>query len=124
MAIISDGVTDVTIDYVDENINPVVERTTKRTAGGNLRTITSGERLDMQLNMRVTPAQYRSLLTIFTNKADNYFYTPEASTASYWSALYPSLTFPMNATFRNMKRDWDNRGYWYVQMNMESTEYL
>jgi len=124
MAIISDGTTDITIEFVDEDINPAIEETIKRTAGGNLRKITGGERLGLNLELRVTPSQYRSVLSLLTNNADNYFYTPEESTASYWSSLYPDLEFPLNITYTNLKRTWDNRGYWYIKMDAEFTNYI
>lgn len=124
MAIISDGTTNISIDYVDERIRPEIEESTTRTAGGDTRRVPGGERLRIKSEWRLTPAQYRSILTLLTNNASNYFYTPEDSTASYWTDLYPSLTFPMNAQFTEVGRTWDNRSYWYVEMEIESTSYL
>jgi hypothetical protein len=124
MAIISDGSTDITIEFVDEEINPNLEKSEKRTAGGNARSITGGERLILDLKLRLTPSQVRSITNLFKNNANNYYYTPEDSTADYWSELYPSLSFPYNATFSKLVRDWDNRSKWYYKMVVTSTEYV
>jgi hypothetical protein len=124
MAILSDGTTELDIDYVDERIDPIVEETTSRTAGGSLRQITGGQRLRLFLDMRLTPSQYNTLLSILVSNTNNYFYTPEESTSSYWSDLYPSVTFPINVIFSNQERDWDNRKYWYVKLQAETTSYI
>jgi hypothetical protein len=124
MAILQGGSDSVTIEFVDEKIEPIVEETVRRTAGGNLRKTTGGERLQIGLTMRLTPAQYRSLLTLITNRSQTYSYTPEDSTASFWSDLYPDLTFPINCLFNRIEKDWDNRSHWYVTLEMESVEYL
>jgi hypothetical protein len=122
--IISDGTTDLTYEYSDESINPVIERSNKRTAGGNMRTVTGGERLTVSTTFRTTGTGYRNLINLLNNNADNYFFTPQDSDKQYWSDLYPDITFPINATFSNITRTWDNRSKWWVSMEVQSTSYV
>ncbi len=63
MGIFSNGTTNITYD-TDESIKDTIEKTTKRTGGGNLRTITSGERVEFRIDIRVTPTEYRALLEL------------------------------------------------------------
>jgi hypothetical protein len=121
MAIISDGITDITLEYADERIDPVIERSSTVTAGGNIRSITGGERINFVVKSRVTPAIYRSLLNLITNGALQYFYTPNDTTD--WSDLYATTTFPLNVNINTIKREWDNRGIYYITMELESVSY-
>ena len=123
MAIFSDGTTDLTIT-ADEQYKPQIEKTTKRTAGGNLRSITSGERFEVIAKIRVTPTEYRSLINLLKNNSNNYYFTPEDSSKAWMSSIYPDITWPLNVNFDNLSRDWDNRGYWYVSMDIEGTSYV
>ena len=118
------GVVKAALEKVKGADFDTVSETIKRTAGGNLRKIVGGERLKLKLKMRLTPAQYRSVITLLTNNANNYFYTPEESTASYWSDLYPSLSFPVNITYTDLDKEWDNRKHWYVNLDAEVTNYV
>jgi len=124
MSVFSDGTTSLTVNYIDEEIDPQNERNDKRTSGGNTRTIIGGERLSMNIDMRLTPAQYRTLISIYNSNSSNKYYTPEDTTKTFWSELYPDLLFPINVQFSRLKRHWDNRKYWYVKMNIDSVSYL
>jgi hypothetical protein len=123
MAVFSDGTTDLTYSS-DETYQLPVEKTTKRAGGGNLKSITSGERLSIGVRLRLTPAQYRSLLNLFSNNADNYYYTPEESEKSWMSDLWPNVTWPINVNYSSISNEWNNRGYWYVVLGIDSTSYI
>ena len=123
MAVFSDGTTDLTYAS-DETYQLPVEKTTKRSGGGNLKSITSGERLSIGVRLRLTPAQYRALLNLFSNNADNYYYTPEDSTKSWMSDLWPNVTWPINVNYSTISNEWNNRGYWYVVLGVDSTSYI
>ena len=122
--VLTDGTTTVTLDPSNDAINPEIEESTKRTAGGNVRHIVGGERFNVTSTVRATPAQYRSLIDLLNNNADNYFFTPAESTESWWADLYPSISFPLNCVVTDINRDWDNRGYWWVKMKVKSTSYV
>lgn len=123
MAILTDGSTTLTT-MVDETINPIDESSHTRTGGGNERTVVGGERLQIKLKLRLTPAQLRTLKNIINSNANSRFYTPNDSTASFWADLYPDLTFPLNSTFSRATRKWDNRKRWYTEVIVTSVEYL
>ena len=111
MAIFTDGTTTLTVNFVDESVEPTNEQSTNRTAGGSDRTVIGGERMKIRIEARLTPAQYRSLINIYNSTSGNLYYTPNDTTETFWTALYPDITFPLNSRFFNMKRNWDNRKY-------------
>ncbi len=124
MAKISDATTEIDLPQSDERLEPVLEKATKRTAGAELRSITGGERFKMNVRSRTTPAVFRTVIDLLNNGATDYFYTPEDETASWLTDLYPDLSFPLNANFSNLRREWDNRKAFYIAYDVEATAYV
>jgi hypothetical protein len=122
MATLSDGTTDIDLGTANERINPIIDKSSKITAGGNIRSITGGERLMFAVDIRATQATYRSIINLLTNGASNYYYTPNNSTVE-WTSLYPNTTWPLNCNINNLKRTWDNRSYFYVSFEVEAISY-
>jgi len=122
MSIVTDGTTSIDLGNTNETIDPILEKSSKRTGGGNVRSITSGERFGMLVEARLTPATYRSFLDLMNNGASSYFFTPTDTTQ--WTDLYPAATWPLNANIFNISRSWDNRSYYYVKFEVESTSYV
>jgi len=122
MAIVSDGTTDVDLGLSFETIDPGLEKSSKRTGGGNIRSITSGERFKMDVRSRVTPTLYRTFLDLMQNGASNYFFTPSDTTQ--WEDLYPDISWPLNANIYNISREWDKRDIFYINFKVESTSYV
>jgi hypothetical protein len=122
MATVTDGTTSLDLGYVTEAIDPVLEKTTLRTAGGNLRSVTSGERLRFKAQARLSKADYRTFINLLKNGASNYFFTPTDD--EEWTDLYPTTTWPLNANIYNIKRAWDNRTKFYVDFMVESVSYV
>jgi len=122
MATVSDGTTNIDIGTSDERIDATIEKSTTRTAGGNYRSVTGGERLAFSVKCRLTPAVFRTLLDLLKNGASSYYFTPNDS--STISDLYPTTTFPLNCNITNLKRSWDNRSYYYVSFTVESSSYV
>lgn len=121
MATLSDGTTDIDLGKVNERINPMLDKSSKRTAGGNIRSITAGERLSFAVDIRATPAVYRSILDLMVNGSTNYYYTPNDT--SEFVGLYPATTFPLNCNINNLKRTWDNRSQFYISFDVEAISY-
>jgi hypothetical protein len=122
MAIVSDGSTDVDLGKCVESLNPVIEKSSKRTGGGDTRSVTGGERLQMDVQCRITPALYRTFIDLMNNGANEYFFTP--TDTSEWSSLYPTTTWPLSVNLTNLQRDWDRRDIYYVSFKMESVSYV
>ena len=122
MCKISDGTTEIDFGKSTEKIIPGLEKTSKVTAGGNIRSITAGERFRMNVTIRCTPAVYRSFLNLMNNGASNYYFTPSDTTE--WDDLYPDITWPLNANIYSINEDWNNRGYYYVAFRVDSTSYV
>jgi hypothetical protein len=122
MAIISDGVTDIDLGKCAEAIDPILEKSSKRTGGGETRSVTGGERVGFIVQCRITPVLYRSLIDLMNNKANAYFFTP--TDATEWTSLYPSTTWPLSVDLTALKRDWDRRDIFYVSFRVESSSYV
>ena len=120
--ILTDGITSFTITDSRGKAFPEIDKSTRSTAGGNLRSITTGQRPIFTESIRVTPAQYNSLLQLLTNNATSYFYTP-SSDADY-SELYPDITFPLAVTVLNLSKEWDNGSHFYVNMDIQGISYV
>jgi hypothetical protein len=122
MAIFSDGTTDVTIEFVDETIAPVLEKSVTTSAGGRLKTQTGGERLTFSIRFRTTAALFRSLMNLLKNGADEYYYTPEDTHQFYTTSN--TVTFPLNVVFNQIAWEWDNRSTYYIGMQVTSVDYV
>jgi len=119
VAIISDGSTDITIQYVDEKPQPQLITADKMSASGAIKSQTSGERLVIKCEARMTASQLRSVLDLLKNTASTYFYTPEET-----HGVYADVLFPIEARFSELKHKWDNRSFYYVTWKVESVDYL
>lgn len=119
--VISDGTTDVEIQnmYVREQDGSEIDKSTRRAAGGDLKSQTSGERVALAVAARVTQAQYESIKALLRNDADDYFYTPKYD----YTARYPSLATPFKANIRDFARTDDNIDYYYVEFTAEAVSY-
>ncbi len=122
MATISDGTTDLDLGSSIETIDPQLEKSSKRTGGGNIRAITGGERFKMSVQARLTAAQYRTFIDLMNNGANEYFFTPSDSTQ--WTDLYPATTWPLSIDLTGLRRQWDNRTSYYVDFTVESASYV
>ncbi len=122
MAIVSDGITEVDLGLSNEKIIPGIDKSTKRTGGGNIRAITSGERFRMDVTCRISDTLYRTLLDLLLNGSNNYFFTP--SDITEWTRLYPDINFPLNSDISSPTREWDKRNIYYVNFNVESVSYV
>ena len=122
MGIFSDGSTDITIDFIDETPIPTLDKAVRRSAGGKLKSQTSGQRWAMNLRFRTTGAVSQSLLDLLDNGADEYYYTPNDTHTLY--TANNKVTFPINVVFSKIKREWDNRSKYYMSILAEAVSYL
>lgn len=122
MAVITDGVTEVDLGDSMENVVPTIEKTSKVTAGGNIRSITAGERFKMNVEARVSDTTLRSFFTLLKNGASNYFFTP--TTESEWTNSFSNISFPLNCNIYSIERKWDKRDIYYLSFIVESVSYV
>lgn len=116
--ILSDGTTSVTITEANETFGPVIDKSTRRSSGGRLKSQTSGKRINFRVECRTTQTVYASLLSLLTNGADKYFYTPEET-----YDLFTSVSFPIEVNVTKLKRKWDNRRVVYITFEVEAVDY-
>ena len=119
MAIISDGTTDITINYVDEKAEFGLIEASKMSASGAIKSQVSGERFKLTCKFRTTATNLRALLNLLKNGADYYYYTPEDT-----HGIYSDLTFPLACYISKVKYVWDNRSTYYGSFSVESTDYI
>ncbi len=124
MAKISDGTTEISMPQSDDRVNPGIEKSTKRTAGRELRSTVGGEVFKMSVRSRATPAVFRTVIDLLKNGSPNYFFTPEEEDKQWLADLYPDVSYPLNANFSNLGREWDNRNAFYITYDVESTSYV
>ena len=120
--IITDGTTSLTFADSEEIVESFdLDKTSKKTAGGDYRSIVAGERYNITSRFRTTNALTRSLKNLLNNGASNYFFTP---TGTWNTSLYSNITFPLNVNVTNIQLEWHNDDIFYVTMHVESTSYV
>jgi len=108
------------IKYVDEVIEPGIEKASSLTSGSRSKEQVAGERLKMAGKARATVAEMRSLLDLLKNpRARYFFYTPEED-----HPIYTGLEKPFAARIYNVKSQWDNRSVHYIKFNVQSVELI
>lgn len=119
---ITDGTTTLTFNDSEEIIDDFdLDKTSKKTAGGDYRSVTTGERFDLTSRFRTTAANIRSLKNLLNNGATDYWFTP---TRSWDDDLYTNITFPLNVNITKIKFEWYNTTVYWVTMKVESTSYV
>jgi hypothetical protein len=101
---ITDGVTNLTFTDSDDIIDPIIEKSSRRTGSGDFRC--------------------RTILNLLNNNATNYFFTPRESTQSWMTALYPDITFPLNVNVTKFKTSFQTKDVVYFTIKVESTSYV
>lgn len=91
--IISDGSTSLTLTSQEDNNDSEIIKSQKISADGSLKNKTAGERFFTNEVVRVSGDQFRSLMDLITNNADEYFYTPDVIPPDW-----DSSDFPMSVT--------------------------
>ena len=119
MAIISNGVTDIDLQFADEKMIPSIDKVNKKSSGGDLKQQVGGERFKLKVKARVTPIVFRSLIDMLKDGSEQYFYTPQDE-----YVLYSSVTKPIPVQVDKLAEDWDNRNVYYITFTVESTSYL
>lgn len=119
MAIISNGTTDITLEFADEILLPSLEKVNKRASGGNLKQQVGGERIQLGVKARVTPSLFRSVLDLLKDGSINYFYTPEDD-----YDLYTKVIKPIPVQIDNIGEEWDNRKVHYIKFDVRSISYI
>ena len=119
MAIISDGVTNITVAFVDEKIAPSLDRVSKVSSGGDLKQQVGGERYKNNCQARVSSTLFRQIMDLLNNGATNYFYTPEET-----NPFYSGLVAPIPVQFSKLGQQWDNRKNHYISFTVEAISYI
>jgi len=119
---ITDGVTTLTFADSDLRSDSEIEYGEARTVGSVVKTQISGERFTATDSIRITGAQYRTLIDLLKNNAADYYYTPTTVPPEY-----SSTNFPMKARINVAKkstRAYNGAIYYYVDLNIISSELL
>ena len=119
MAIISDGVTSITIENVDEQIDLNLISASKLSAGGQTKNQVAGEKFKLKCKAALTGTVLRSLFNLLQNNATAYYYTAEDT-----HSLYSNVTFPISCKIDKFKSKFDNRSTYYIDFNVESNDYI
>jgi hypothetical protein len=119
--IITDGTTSLTFTGNLNEPGFSIEQTNKITNAGLLRTQVRGERFITLERIRTTGAELRSLLTLLTNGATTYYYTPDPVPEYMSSTDFPKAIRVQK--MKRMKKTWNGREYYYIELTIEGIEY-
>lgn len=86
---LGDGTTTLTLQSEELRNDSVIVSSRKSTAGGELRTRTIGERFETSETVRINGDDFRALMQLITNNAQEYFYTPDIIPPEWDSADFP-----------------------------------
>jgi len=120
--IISDGTTDLTFTGTQSFHFIRIDQSSSQTTGGSSRTIRSGKRFVTNEKIRVTGSELASLITLLTNGANEYYYTP-SKTPEFLS----DTDFPMPVKIEVPKKNSQSGGgsiKHYIELDIEGADYL
>ena len=122
--IVSNGgglITDsIEVDYADEIPNIIIDNTNRITAGGQIKTIVSGERFSLGVRVRVSQLQYRILINLLRSSQGTLYYTPEQD----YSIMYPTVAFPLMVSITDIKQEFKGGVVQYISFTVTGTEYI
>ena len=118
--IISDGTTSITIDTADGNGDFEPIKSKKVTAGGQLRTRTTGNRYLVSEIFESTGAELNNIRNLINNNAPTYYYTPTTIPPEFTSADFP-MSVSIDYTGKSQKI-YDGVIKYYISLAIESTE--
>lgn len=119
MAIISNGTTNITIDFADETIEPSIDKVNKVSAGGNLKQQVGGERFKMKVKARMTAEKYREITNLLNDRSTGYYYTTEVN-----HPYYSDVVQPIPVLVSKFGQEWDNRNVHYISFDLEGISYI
>ena len=118
--IISDGSISITINTADANGDFDQIKSRKITAGGQLRTRTTGMRYVVSELFKVTGSQLVEIFNLINNNAAEYFYTP--------TTIPPELSagdFPMSVSIdyaTKTEKIYNGQLEYFITLDIESNE--
>lgn len=118
--IISDGTTDITITTADANGDYIPIKSKKITAGGEIRSRTTGSRYLVSEIFEVTGDQLLDIQEMIQSNASEYFYTP-STIPPEWSAS----DFPMSVDIEytgKTHRIYNGQIKYFISLAIESNE--
>ena len=105
VAIISDGTTSLTFAVVSEAPDKLVSRSVKTSSAGRHKVQVAGYRINIDVKLRMTPAEYNAFKSLMISGALEYFYTPFAKDTH---PIYVGAEIPIKCTIRADEKDFDN----------------
>ena len=118
--ILSNGTTSVTIDTADGNGDFEQIKDKKRTAGGQLRTRTTGMTYLVSEIFEATGTILNDVLDLINDNSSTYYYTPTTIPPEFTSADFP-MSVSIDYTGKSQKI-YDGEIKYYATLAIESTE--
>jgi hypothetical protein len=119
---LSDGILTFTTtgEFVNDSTN--LEGSQSKSVGGSLKQQIAGERFVMVEKIRLTGAEYRSLMTIIKGNSAYYSFTP-----TYQPDYMPAGSFPMQVTIAQFKKEamtWNGRRYYIITLEIHGVNVI
>ena len=118
--IIGDGTTNITIDTADGNGDYVPIKSKKITAGGEIRSRTTGTRYLVSEIFEVTGSELSDIITLINSNAASYYYTPTTVPPELSSGDFP-MSVSIDYTGKS-QRIYNGSIKYFVSLAIESTE--
>lgn len=122
MSIISDGTTELTFTGVTSDDFQILDKSTRKTAGGGTRSVTAGRKFVTVEKYRMTGAEFRSLIELLDNNSTQYYFTPSKVPDYMDSEDFPMLV-NISAPKKSSQAGGGNKKY-FVTLNIESVDYI
>lgn len=122
MSIISDGTTDITLNGVTSDDFQILDKSTRKTAGGGTRSIVAGRKFVTVEKYRLTGAEYLTLIELLDNGSTQYYFTPSTIPDHMSSDDFPLLC-NISAPKKERQAGGGDKKY-YITIEFESVNYL
>lgn len=121
-AILTDGTTSLTWTDSDFHADAQIELSRSKTAGAVWKTQVAGERMVASESLRLTEAQYRSLVNLLKANYNYLYYTPNSIPAEYTASQFP---MKVTVDLQQKKAEaYNGAVIYHVMLDIQSAELL
>ncbi len=121
-ATLTDGTTTLTWTDSDFHSDTEIELSRAKSAGAVWKTQVAGERMVASESLRLTEAQYRSLVNLLKSNYNYLYYTPAVIPAEYTSSQFPMKVIVDLA--KKASEAYSGAVIYHIKLEIQSSELL
>jgi hypothetical protein len=122
MSQLTDGTTTITLTGVQADDFQNTEQSSRRTAGGGIRTIRTGRRFITKEKYRLKGTEYKSFMDLITNNSTEYLFTPTVIPDYMNTSDFPmsvNITIP-----RKIRQAGGGDKKYHIEVTYEGVDYI